>query len=165
MSRFFPRSAEALLPPHECGGCHRPQKHLTDRLTLRFARRTFNHMVKSNAARLDSVFHALSDSTRRSILRDITAREKTVGEIAKPYRISLAAVSKHLKVLESAELIARERRGSFQIVRLNPAPLRPAEEWLAYYQKFWERQLDALQHFLEGEEDERARSSARARNP
>jgi DNA-binding transcriptional ArsR family regulator len=55
-------------------------------------------MVKSNAARLDSVFHALSDSTRRSILRDITAREKTVGEIAKPYRISLAAVSKNLKV-------------------------------------------------------------------
>ena len=122
-------------------------------------------MVKSSAARLDAVFHALSDSTRRSILRDITAREKTVGEIAKPYRISLAAVSKHLKVLESAELIARERRGSFQIVRLNPAPLRPAEEWLAYYQKFWERQLDALQHFLEGEEHERASSSARTRNP
>ena len=120
-------------------------------------------MVKSNAVRLDSVFHALSDSTRRSILRDITAREKTVGEIAKPYRISLAAVSKHLKVLESADLIARERRGSFQIVRLNPAPLRPAEEWLAYYQKFWERQFDALQYFLEGEEHERASSSARAR--
>ena len=119
-------------------------------------------MVKSNAARLDSIFHALSDSTRRSILRDISAREKTVSEIAKPYRISLAAVSKHLKVLESAELIARERRGSFQIVRLNPTPLRPAEEWLAYYQKFWERQLDALQHFLEGEEHERASSSARA---
>lgn len=120
-------------------------------------------MVKSNAARLDSVFHALSDSTRRSILRDIAASEKTVGEIAKPYRISLAAVSKHLKVLESAELIARERRGSFHIVRLNPAPLRPAEEWLAYYEKFWERQLDALQQFLEGEQHEQARSSTRAR--
>ena len=86
-----------------------------------------------------------------------------MSEIAKPYRITLAAVSKHLKVLESAELIARERRGSFQIVRLNPAPLRPAEEWLAYYEKFWGRQLDALQHFLEGEEHERANSSARAR--
>src|ERR1700684_4655629 len=102
-------------------------------------------MVKSNAARLDSVFHALSDSTRRSILRDITAREKTVGEIAKPYRISLAAVSKHLKVLESAEPLARERRGSFQIVRLNPAPLRPAEGWLAFLPNFWGRQLCALQ--------------------
>lgn len=120
-------------------------------------------MVKSNAVRLDSIFHALSDATRRSILRDISAKEKTVGEIARPYRMSLAAVSKHLKVLESAELVARERRGSFQIVRLNPAPLRPAEEWLAYYQKFWELQLDALQHFLEGEKDEPANSSARAR--
>src|SRR5580692_9282702 len=102
-------------------------------------------MVKSNAARLDSVFHALSDSTRRSILRDITAREKTVGEIARPYAMSLAAVSKHLKVLESAELIARERRGSFQIVRLKPSALKPAEQWLAYYEKFWNTQLDALE--------------------
>ena len=111
-------------------------------------------MVKSNAARLDSIFHALSDSTRRSILRDISSKDKSVGEIAKPYRMSLAAVSKHLKVLESAELIARERRGSFQIVRLNPEPLKPAEQWLAYYEKFWNRQLDALQIFLEGEEHE-----------
>jgi DNA-binding transcriptional ArsR family regulator len=111
-------------------------------------------MVKSNAARLDSVFHALSDSTRRSILRDVAARDKTVGEVARPYRMSLAAVSKHLNVLESADLIARERRGSFQIVRLKARNLRPAEEWLAWYEKFWNRQLDALQSYLEGEEDE-----------
>jgi DNA-binding transcriptional ArsR family regulator len=111
-------------------------------------------MVKSNAAQLDSIFHALSDSTRRSILRDISSNEKTVGEIAKPYRMSLAAVSKHLKVLESAELIARERRGSFQIVRLNPELLKPAEQWLAYYEKFWNQRLDALQNILEGEEHE-----------
>lgn len=114
-------------------------------------------MVKSNAARLDSVFHALSDNTRRSILRDVSRREKTVGELAKPYRISLAAVSKHLKVLESAELIARERRGNFQIVRLNAQNLKAAEEWLSYYENFWNRQLDALQNYLEneGENDER----------
>ncbi|HEY4050402.1 MAG TPA: metalloregulator ArsR/SmtB family transcription factor [Acidobacteriaceae bacterium] len=110
-------------------------------------------MVKSNAARLDSIFHALSDSTRRSILRDISSQEKTVGEIAKPYRMTLAAVSKHLKVLESAELIARERRGSFQIVRLNPEPLKPAEQWLAYYEKFWNQRLDALQNILEREKN------------
>src|SRR5580698_2240292 len=108
-------------------------------------------MVKSNAARLDSVFHALSDSTRRSILRDITVREKTVGEIAKPYRISLAAVSKHLKVLESAELIARERRGSFQIVRLKAKTLKPAEEWIAFYSRYWNEQYDQLEKYLEGE--------------
>jgi DNA-binding transcriptional ArsR family regulator len=109
-------------------------------------------MVKSNALRLDSIFHALSDTTRRSILRDVAVKSKTVSEIAKPYRMSLAAVSKHLKVLESAELIARERRGSFHIVRLKAATLRPAEEWLAYYEKFWSSQLDALQIYLEGED-------------
>ncbi len=109
-------------------------------------------MVKSNTARLDSIFHALSDSTRRSILRTVAKRPETVGELAKPYRMSLAAVSKHLKVLESAELIARERRGSFQIVRLKAETLRSAEEWLTYYEKFWTRQLDALQTYLEGEE-------------
>jgi DNA-binding transcriptional ArsR family regulator len=107
-------------------------------------------MVNLGAVRLDSIFHALSDGTRRSILRDVSVREKTVGEIAKPYRMSLAAVSKHLKVLEAAKLIARERRGSFQIVRLHAASLRPAEEWLAYYEKFWSTQLDRLQTHLEG---------------
>jgi DNA-binding transcriptional ArsR family regulator len=115
---------------------------------------TFNHMVKSNVARLDAVFHALSDPTRRSILRDVAVKERSVGEVARPYRMSLAAVSKHLNVLESAELIARERRGSFQIVRLNAQNLRPAEQWLAWYEKFWNRQLDALQTYLEGEENE-----------
>jgi DNA-binding transcriptional ArsR family regulator len=111
-------------------------------------------MVKANAARLDSVFHALSDATRRSILQDVAVKEKTVGEIARPYRMSLAAVSKHLNVLESAELIARERRGSFHIVRLRAHNLRPAEQWLAFYEKFWNQRIDALQTYLEGETDE-----------
>ncbi len=102
---------------------------------------------------MDSIFHALSDSTRRSILNDIARHEKTVGEIAKPYHMSLAAVSKHLKVLESADLISREKRGSFQIVRLNAGPLRSADQWLAHYEKFWNRQLDALQKYIEGEKE------------
>jgi len=100
---------------------------------------------------LDAVFHALSDSTRRSILRDIAAGEKAVSEVAKPYAMSLAAVSKHLNVLEEAELIARQRRGSFQIVRLNAKSLRPAEQWLAFYEKFWNERIDALQSYLEEE--------------
>jgi DNA-binding transcriptional ArsR family regulator len=108
-------------------------------------------MVKSNAARLDAVFHALADGTRRSILRDVSAGEKTVSEVAKPYAMSLAAVSKHLNVLEEAELIARQRRGSFQIVRLKANGLKPAEEWLAFYERFWNEQIDALQSYLEGE--------------
>ncbi len=110
-------------------------------------------MVNTSPVQLDSIFHALSDSTRRSILGDIARKEKTVGEIAQPYRMSLAAVSKHLKVLESADLIAREKRGSFQIVRLNAGPLRSAGDWLAYYEKFWNRQLDALQKYIEGESE------------
>ena len=111
-------------------------------------------MVNSAAARLDSIFHALSDPTRRAILLDIATREKTVTEIARPYPVSLAAVSKHLKVLETADLIARKRRGSFQIVRLKAETLKPAEQWLAYYEKYWNQRLDALETFLEGEKHE-----------
>jgi DNA-binding transcriptional ArsR family regulator len=101
------------------------------------------------AVALDSVFHALADSTRRSILRDITRSEKTVGEIAQPYSMSLAAVSKHLDVLERASLITRERKGTSRMVRLNPKPLQAAQSWLDFYEKFWKTNLDALQNLLE----------------
>jgi len=106
-------------------------------------------MVESSPAHLDSLFHALADTTRRAILRDLTLREKTVGEIAQPFAISLAAVSKHLKVLEAADLIERQRRGSFQVVRLNAPSLKPATEWLGFYDKFWNSALDRLQTHLE----------------
>jgi len=106
-------------------------------------------MVESSTARLDSVFHALSDPTRRAILRNLTAGERTVTEIAKPHRMTLAAVSKHLKVLESAELVARERRGSFQIIRLQAQSLKAAEEWIAFYSRFWNQSLDNLEKYLE----------------
>ena len=109
-------------------------------------------MVKSTAVRLDSIFHALADPTRRAILLDVSAGEKTVGDVARPYALTLAAVSKHLNVLEKADLIARQRRGSFQIVRLKAAALREAEDWLAYYTKFWNTRLDALETYLEGDE-------------
>jgi DNA-binding transcriptional ArsR family regulator len=108
-------------------------------------------MVESSAARLDSVFHALSDPTRRAILHGLTAGERTVTEIAKPHRMTLAAVSKHLKVLESAELVARERRGSFHIVRLQAQSLQAAEEWIAFYSRFWNQSLDNLEKFLEAQ--------------
>ena len=108
----------------------------------------FNHMVESSSG-LDSLFHALSDSTRRAILLDITAQEKSVGEIAKPYRMSLAAVSKHLDVLERADLIRRERRGTSRIVRLQAERLQAASDWLAFYKNFWSSGLDRLQTQLE----------------
>ncbi len=106
-------------------------------------------MVKSEVLQLDLIFHALSDSTRRSILQAIAKKEKTVSQIAKPYRMSLAAVSKHLKVLETAKLIARRKEGSFQIVSLNANSLQTAEQWISYYQQFWSSRLDALQELLE----------------
>jgi DNA-binding transcriptional ArsR family regulator len=111
----------------------------------------FNRMVESSAARLDSVFHALADPTRRAILHGLTHGERTVTEIARPHRMTLAAVSKHLKVLESAELVARERRGSFHIVRLQAQSLKAAEEWIAFYSRFWNQNLDNLEKYLEGE--------------
>lgn len=118
-------------------------------------------------AALDSVFHALADSTRRSILRDITRSEKTVGEIAQPYQMSLAAVSKHLDVLERASLIRRERRGAHRLVRLNPKPLQAATDWLAFYEQFWSTNLDRLQDLLEGRlepQPERPKSATHRRS-
>jgi len=128
---------------------HWLEKYSTRRLTQSIGETIFNHMVELSSSALDSVFHALSDGTRRAILRDITAEGKSVGEIAKPYRMSLAAVSKHVQVLERADLVERERRGQFQIVRLNPKSLRAAQDWLAFYENFWTERLDALQAHLE----------------
>jgi DNA-binding transcriptional ArsR family regulator len=109
-------------------------------------------MVELSAATLDSVFHALSDATRRAILRDVMREAKTVGEIAEPYSMSLAAVSKHLQVLERAELIRREKKGNFRMVRLNADGLRAAQDWLTYYENFWTGRMDALQNYLEAAE-------------
>ncbi|MBI3563034.1 MAG: winged helix-turn-helix transcriptional regulator [Gammaproteobacteria bacterium] len=108
-------------------------------------------MVKSETLRLNRIFQALSDATRRAILRDLAKREKTVGQIAQPYRMSLAAVSKHLKILEAASLIHKEKRGSFYHLRLNPTAFTSVEQWLGFYQQFWETRLDALKNYLEQE--------------
>jgi DNA-binding transcriptional ArsR family regulator len=105
----------------------------------------------ANAETLDLIFHALSDSTRRTILRVLSKKEKTVGQIAKPFEMSLAAVSKHLKVLEAANLIRREKRGSFYHIQLNPEALMSADEWLNYYQQFWDIRLESMKNFLEKE--------------
>ena len=102
-------------------------------------------MVELSTSALDSVFHALSDGTRRAILQDLTLEGKSVGEIARPYEMSLAAVSKHVQVLERAELVERQRRGQFQIVRLKPKNLRAAQDWLSFYETFWSARLDSLQ--------------------
>jgi len=108
-------------------------------------------MVESTGYSLDLIFQALSDPTRRAILKNVSSRERTVTELAKPFRMSLAAVSKHLKILDRARLIRRTKRGSFYYVRLNPEALMSAEQWLARYQKFWQTRLDSLSRLLEKE--------------
>src|SRR6185295_616410 len=97
----------------------------------------FNHMVELQTPQMSSVFHALGDATRRQMLRDLARGERTVSELAEPFAMSLAAASKHIKVLEGAGLIRREVRGRAHLCRLDPGPLESAHEWLGFYERFW----------------------------
>jgi DNA-binding transcriptional ArsR family regulator len=105
-------------------------------------------MVELLTPELDSVFHALGDPTRRQMLRELTSGERTVGQLAEPFAISLAAASKHIKALESAGLIRREVRGRTHLCRLEPGPLASAHEWLSFYARFWTARLDVLDQLL-----------------
>lgn len=98
--------------------------------------------------RLDATFSALADPTRRAILARLAAGEASVTEIAAPFAMSLPAVSKHLKVLERAGLIARGRDAQWRPCRLAPEPLRGVADWVANYRQFWEQSLDRLEAYL-----------------
>ena len=108
-----------------------------------------NHMVKYMDPELDAVFHALADATRRHMLHHMSKGVSTVTELANPFDMSLAAISKHLKVLERANLITRKKEGRIHHCYLNAEAMVSANEWLAYYDKFWNEKLDALESFLE----------------
>jgi DNA-binding transcriptional ArsR family regulator len=101
---------------------------------------------------MNSVFHALGDATRRHMLRDLAGGERTVSQLAQPFAISLAAASKHIKVLESAGLLRREVRGRTHLCRLDPGPLASAHEWLSFYERFWSNRLDLLEELLRAED-------------
>ncbi|MGZ5929570.1 MAG: ArsR/SmtB family transcription factor [Rhizomicrobium sp.] len=105
-------------------------------------------MIERNA-RLDAIFGSLADTTRRDILRRVAGRELSVGEIASSYDFSLAAVSKHLIVLEQARLVTKRREGKLQIVGLSPATLTGAAKHLEHYRDIWESRLDRLEKYLE----------------
>ena len=105
-------------------------------------------MVELQTPELDSVFHALGDATRRRMLRDLADGERTVGQLAQPYAMSLAAASKHIQVLERARLIRREVRGRTHFCHLAPGPLASAHEWLGFYERFWHARLDILERLL-----------------
>ncbi|CAH0341766.1 hypothetical protein RHI9324_03468 [Rhizobium sp. CECT 9324] len=129
------------------------QKHSTIRLTINIASLIFNRMVEQYTHDMNLVFHALGDATRRQMLHDLANGERTVSDLAQPYEMSLAAASKHIKVLESAGLIRREIRGRTHLCRLDPGPLATAHEWLNFYQRFWTSRLDTLERLLRRDDD------------
>jgi DNA-binding transcriptional ArsR family regulator len=106
-------------------------------------------MVNSLPVSLDAVFAALSDPTRRSILRRLGRGPRTTSELAAPFDMSLPGVLKHLRVLERAGLVLGERQGRERYYRLRATPLGEADAWLEQYRDFWETQLDALNTYME----------------
>jgi DNA-binding transcriptional ArsR family regulator len=99
--------------------------------------------------RLDRTFAALADPTRRAILARLVAGEASVTELAEPFEMSLPAVSKHLKVLERAELVARGRERQWRPARLEAGPLKEVAEWTERYRRFWEESYERLDDYLD----------------
>jgi DNA-binding transcriptional ArsR family regulator len=97
---------------------------------------------------LSTTLSALADPTRRALLARLAEGEATVNELAAPFDISLQAVSRHLKVLEGAGLIARGRQAQWRPCRLEPEPLRAVDDWLTRYRRFWEQSFDRLEAYL-----------------
>ena len=97
---------------------------------------------------LSTTYAALADPTRRAILARLAAGEATVGELAEPFAMSLPAVSKHLKVLERAGLIARRRKAQWRPCRIEARPLKDATQWLEHYRRFWDDSFDRLDEYL-----------------
>jgi DNA-binding transcriptional ArsR family regulator len=105
-------------------------------------------MVERSQPSLDATFAAVSDPRRRDILARLAEGEASVTELAKPFDVSLQAVSKQIGVLAGAGLLAREKRGRVHWCRLTAEPMKPAGEWLGGYREFWEEQLESLDAYL-----------------
>jgi DNA-binding transcriptional ArsR family regulator len=112
---------------------------------------------------LDATFAALADPTRRAILARLARSDAPVGELARPFSMSLPAVSKHLSVLERAGLLIREKEGRVRRCRLLPGHMHAAAEWIARYEPFWQERLDALDRYLR--ESQKEETSWRPQDP
>jgi len=110
-------------------------------------------MVKRREAKLNLVFSALADSTRRAILMRLEQGEASVTEIAAPFPVSMPAISKQLSVLERAGLVERRKIGRTHHCRLRARPLSEAQQWLERYRKFWDERFDALERYLNAEKN------------
>lgn len=109
-------------------------------------------MVNNTQEQLDEVFHALADQTRRAMLHRLANQPMTVSELAEPFAMSLAAASKHIKVLERAGLVQRRIEGRTHICHLDARPMHGGMEWIRHYEMFWHQQLDALAALLHAED-------------
>ncbi len=101
-----------------------------------------------SAERLDVLFMALADPTRRAILKRLAGGEATVTELAKPFDMTLPAITKHLKVLERAGLISRAKEAQWRPCRLEPQPLQEVARWVDEYRRYWEESMDRLEDYL-----------------
>ena len=105
-------------------------------------------MVEYQKAQLDVVFRALGDHTRREMLQRLSKGEHTVGELAAPHQMSLAAASKHIQTLERAGLVKRTVRGRIHYCRIDPRPLERADQWLRNYERLWDTRIARLVELL-----------------
>ncbi|MBV1911737.1 MAG: metalloregulator ArsR/SmtB family transcription factor [Kangiellaceae bacterium] len=105
-------------------------------------------MVNNESQQLTLIFSALSDPTRRAMLKRLSEKEVSFAELSEPFAMTKSAITKHLKVLENSGLMRRTIDGRTHYCRLNPAPLEKAAEWVTFYQKFWQKKLDGLDAFL-----------------
>jgi len=105
-------------------------------------------MVKCSPRLLNRTFAALADPTRRHILEHLANGDRCVTDLARPYSMSLPAVSKHLRILENAGLVSRRRRGRVHSLKLQAAPMKQASQWIEKYRKFWKESFDRLDEYL-----------------
>jgi DNA-binding transcriptional ArsR family regulator len=120
----------------------------------------FNHMVGQSLPpeRLDAVFQALADPTRRAILSRLAEGESSIGELAAPFKMTFAGASKHIKALEKAGLVRRRIEGRTHMCRLEARRLAEAHDWLGFYQRFWTMRLDDLERELRKSQERMKRS-------
>ena len=118
-------------------------------------------MVKYNDEQLDQIFRALADPTRRAIMQRLIQGDALVTDLARPFDMSLPAITKHLNVLESAGLLIREKRGRERHCSLNAEPLQQASGWIEVYRQFWEQRLDKLAQLFEARDKPKPKTKDR----
>ena len=125
-------------------------KYSTKWLNIYFACLKMGGMSSATAEiQLDLIFAALANRTRRRIMKMVSAQARTVCEIAEEFKMSLNGISKHLKVLEKARLLSRKKTGRIHLCQVNPQPLAAAQEFIGFYEKFWNEKLDHLENFIQ----------------